>query len=156
MKFIVKKRTGSSSKNTTEEVRTEERDNDGGDMEVVEVPEGNMVDTVSFINGINVYFSIFKASNYHQAILFLRVKQIKDADLPLLDGSLSHVNSLLPLFCMYGVDYYRGTILVMFHSVVITEDVTMLLIDGVKAGHKILNNIAKILFLDGSHHLDAI
>lgn len=63
-------------------------------MELVEVPMTDRVDVMSVENGTTVTVLVFNVSDYLQADSFVRIKQIKDSDVPLRNVCLSHVTSL--------------------------------------------------------------
>lgn len=60
--------------------------------------------------GLSFNVLVFNESDYYQANLFLKLYYKEDPDIPLRDVSLSHVTSLLALFCMYGLDYSRPSV----------------------------------------------
>lgn len=86
----------------------------------------------------------------------MTMKQMKDPDIPLSEDSLSHVTLLRASFDVYGFDYFRGTLSMTLHSCNSAEDVTRTLTSGMIVGGQVLSKAAKVLLLDGRHHLEAM
>lgn len=59
-------------------------------------------------------------------------------------------------FLMDCFDYLRGTLSVTFYLTVSAKDVTMPSNGTTTVGHLVLDNSAKLLFLDGRHCLEAM
>lgn len=68
-------------------------------------------------NDTAVNVSVFDVLVYYQTHLFVKIKQIEDPDIRLLDGSLSHVTSPLASIHMYDFDYCSGKLSVIFYTI---------------------------------------
>lgn len=116
----------------------------------------NRADAMSGENCIAVARCVLNVSEYHQTNLFVRIEQMEDPDIPLREDRLSHVTSLRPSFGMYGFDYFRGILLVTFHSRVTTDGMTTTSTCGMTVDRRVLSNSAKNSLLDGRHCLKAM
>lgn len=122
----------------------------------MKAPVIDKMDVMFVENNTAVNVCIFNVSSYQQENLFVRIDQIEDLNIPLGDVNMSYVTSLRTLFRVHVLYYLRGTLSVTFQRRVSAADMTTLSIDGMTAGHQVLNSRTKVFCLDGRHHMEVI
>lgn len=113
-------------------------------------------DATSFKNGTTVNGRLFNVSDYHQTISSVRIVQIKNQDISFFDANLSAMTSVHAFLRMHGFDYSRGKLLMAFHIGVSADDLALSSIRGLTIVRHVMNNRAKVFFLDGCHLLQAM
>lgn len=78
----------------------------------------------------------------------MKIELIEDPDIPLGEYSLPHVTSLRAMFCMYGLDYSCGILLVISYPEASAVDATTSSTGVVTVAHQNLNNGGNSLLLD--------
>lgn len=156
MKAIGTNSNVSSSKTESDQDRSIDENQGVKEGEIVEVPVADTADAMSVENSTTVNVRVFIINDYHRAVLFVRIEQVDDLEIPLRDASLSQGISPRDSFRVYCLDYSHGKLSVTFYPAEGSEIVTTPSTSGITVGRQVLKIGEKVLLLDERHRMEAM